>query len=59
MATNYIWNSVTDNVLLEVDDAGVQATYTQEPVSMVAWCRRRETALRATTISTGRGRLGS
>ena len=32
MATNYIWNSVTDNVLVEVDDAGgVQATYTQEP----------------------------
>ena len=32
MATNYIWNSVTDNVLAEVDDTGaVQATYTQEP----------------------------
>ena len=32
MATNYIWNSVTDNVLAEVDDSGaVQATYTQEP----------------------------
>ena len=30
--THFIWNSVTDNVLAEVDDTGaVQATYTQVP----------------------------
>ncbi|MCA9176939.1 MAG: hypothetical protein KDB14_20765 [Planctomycetales bacterium] len=31
-ATNFIWDPLSDNVIMEVDDAGAsQADYTQEP----------------------------